>query len=168
MELLGQIIGIIAMCANVLSFQCKSNKRLVLVISVGTSLFAVSYLMLGQPSAAAFNIISAICSIACLKDKFKNKYVFGAIVALFLIATWVTYGGWWSLMLMTAQIVSSYTIMFRSGTFIRNARLFFISPVWLINNTVMCFTVGGIICEVISMVSVIVSFIRYKSTGFED
>lgn len=168
MELWGQIVSIIAMCANILSFQCKSNKRLVLVIGIGASLFAVSYLMLGQPSAAVFNIISAICSIVCLKDKLKNKLVFGIIVVSFLVATWFTYSSWWSLMLMAAQVVSSYSIMFKSGTFIRNARFFFVSPIWLINNTLMCFTVGGIICEVITMVSVVISFIRYKNTGFEE
>lgn len=68
---------------------------------------------------------------------------------------------------MIAQIAGTYAIMFRSGTFIRNMRLFFVSPVWLINNTVMCFTVGGIICEIITMVSIVISFIRYRKTGFE-
>jgi hypothetical protein len=32
----------------------------------------------------------------------------------------------------------------------------------------MCFTIGGIICEVITMTSVIVSFIRYRKVGFEN
>lgn len=168
MELLGQIISIIAMCAIILSFQCKSNKKLAVVMGTGALLFAVSYLMLGQPSAAIFNIISAICSIMCMKDSLKNKYSFGLIVVLFLVATVFTYSGWWSLLLMVAQLAGSYSIMFRSGKFIRNMRFFFVSPVWLINNTVMCFTVGGIICEVVTMVSVIVSFIRYKKTGFEE
>jgi len=71
-------------------------------------------------------------------------------------------------MLMAAQLAASYSLMFKSGTFIRNMRFFFVSPVWLINNTVMCFTVGGIICEIITMISVIVSFIRYRKTGFEE
>ena len=168
MELFGQIISIIAMCAIILSFQCKSNKKLVVVMGSGAFLFAISYLLLGQTSAAMFNIISVISSILCMKDSLKNKYSFGLIAVLFLIATWFTYSGWWSLLLMVAQLVGSYSIMFRSGKFIRNIRFFFVSPVWLINNTVMCFTVGGIICEVITMVSVIVSFIRYKKTGFEE
>lgn len=168
MEFGGQIISIVAMCAIILSFQCKSNKKLVVVMGSGAFLFAISYLLLGQPSAAMFNIISVICSVACMKDSLKNKYVFGVIFILFLVATWFTRNGWWSWLLMTAQVAGSYSIMFRSGKFIRNMRFFFVSPVWLINNTVMCFTVGGIICEVITMVSVIVSFIRFKKTGFEE
>ena len=167
MEFWGQSISIIAMVAIILSFQCKSNRRLVVVIGIGALLFAVSYFLLGQPSAAVFNIISVICSIVCLKDNLKNKFIFGIIVTLYLAATCFTFNGWWSLVLMAAQLAGSYSIMFRSGTFIRNMRFFFVSPVWLINNTVMCFTVGGIICEIITMLSVVVSFIRYRKTGFE-
>lgn len=167
MELWGQIISIIAMSAIVLSFQCKSNKKLVIVMGAGALLFAVSYLMLGQTSAAMFNIISVICSVMCMKESLKNKYSFGLIAVMFLTATVLTYSGWWSLVLMSAQLAGSYTVMFKSGVFIRNTRFFFVSPVWLINNTIVCFTLGGIICEVVTMVSVIVSFIRYKKSGFE-
>lgn len=167
MEFWGQSISIIAMVAIILSFQCKSNRRLVVVIGIGALLFAISYFLLGQPSAAVFNIISVMCSIVCLKDNLKNKFIFGIIVTLYLVATCFTFNGWWSLVLMAAQLAGSYSIIFRSGTFIRNMRFFFVSPVWLINNTVMCFTVGGIICEIITMLSVVVSFIRYRKTGFE-
>ena len=163
----GQIIGIVAMVAIILSFQCKSNRKLAVVIGTGALLFAISYLMLRQPTAAVFNLISVICSFVCMKDKLKTKTAFGIIVALYITATIYTYSGWWSMVLALSMIASSYSIMFASGTFIRNMRFFFISPVWLINNTVVCFTVGGIICEIITMVSVIVSVIRYRKTGFE-
>ena len=167
MELCGQITGILAMVAIILSFQCKSNKKLAFIYGAGAILFSVSYFLLGQPSAALYNIISAICSILCLKDTLKTKPAFWGIAALFVIATYFTYENWWSIVLMTAVLVTAYSMMFKSGLFIRNLRFFFISPVWLINNTVMCFTIGGIVCEVITMVSIIVSFIRYRKTGFE-
>ena len=168
MELWGQIISIVAMVAIILSFQCKSNKKLAFVYGTGAALFAVSYFMLGQPSAALYNIISAMFSIMCLKNSLKTKLNFGIIVALFVIATYFTYENWWSLILMTAVIATAYSMMFKSGTFIRNIRFFFISPIWLINNTIMCFTIGGLICEIITMTSVIVSFIRFRKTGFES
>lgn len=168
MELWGQIISIAAMVAIVLSFQCKSNRKLAFVYGTGAALFAISYFMLGQPSAALYNIISAIFSIMCLKNSLKTKFNFCIIVALFVIATYFTYENWWSLVLMTAVVATAYSMMFKSGTFIRNIRFFFISPVWLINNTIMCFTIGGLICEIITMTSVIVSFIRYRKTGFEN
>ena len=168
MEIWGQIAGIVAMVAIILSFQCKSNRRLAFVYGTGASLFAVSYFMLGQPSAALYNIISVICSILCLKDSLKTKFAFGIIAVLFVIATWFTYENWWSLVLMAAVIATAYSMILRSGIFIRNIRIFFISPVWLINNTVMCFTIGGIVCEIITITSIIVSFIRYRKTGFEE
>ena len=168
MELWGQIISVIAMVAIILSFQCKSNKKLAFVYGTGATLFAVSYFMLGQPSAALYNIISAVFSIMCLKERFKTKLNFGIIVALFIAATYFTYENWWSLVLMSAVVASAYSMMFKSGKFIRNIRFFYISPVWLINNTIMCFSIGGLICEIITMTSVIVSFIRFRKTGFEE
>lgn len=168
MELFGQIISVVAMVAIVLSFQCKSNRNLALVSGTGAGLFALSYFMLAQPSAAVYNIISAVVSIMCLKKSFKTKLNFGISTVVFIIATYFTYENWWSLILMTAVIGSAYCIILKSGSFIRKLRLFYISPIWLINNTIMCFTIGGIICEVITMISVIVSFIRYRKTGFED
>ena len=168
MELWGQIVGIIAMVAIILSFQCKSNKKLILVYGAGAAFFAISYFMLGQPSAALYNIISVIFTFMCMKNSLKTTFNFSIIVALFVIATYFTYENWWSLVLMSAVVITAYSMMYKSGTFIRNMRFFFISPVWLINNTIMCFTIGGIICETITMVSIIISFIRYRKTGFEN
>lgn len=167
MELWGQIFSLIGMVAIILSYQCKSNRKLVAVVGVGALLFAISYFLLGQPIAAMSNIIAVICSIVCLNERTKNKFVFVIIALLYVVATLFTFEGWWSLVFMVAQIAGTYAVMFGSGAFIRNMRLFFVSPVWLINNTVMCFSLGGIICEIITMASIIISFIRYRKTGFE-
>ena len=166
-----QGISVIAMVAIILSFQCKSNKKLVVVMGIGALLFSVSYFVLGQASAAVFNIIAVICSIVCLKDSLRNKYVFGILCVLYIVANIFTCEDccedWWSIVLMLAQAAGSYSLMFKSGKYIRNMRFFFVSPVWIINNTLMCFSIGGIICEIITMTSIIISFIRYRKTGFE-
>lgn len=168
MKIWGQIVSIAAMAAIILSFQCKSNKKLAFVYGTGASLFAISYFMLGQPSAALYNIISAIFSIMCLKNSLKTKLNFGIIMVLFALATYFTYENWWSLVLMSAVVTSAYSMMFRSGTFIRNTRFFYISPIWIINNSVFCFSIGGLICDITTMVSVLISFIRYRKTGFDN
>ena len=167
MGIWGQVVSVMGMIAIILSFQCKSNRNLVIVMGAGALLFAISFFMLDQPSAAVFNLISVICSVVCLKDNLKNKFVFGLIATLYVVATWFTADGWWQWLLMVAQLAGSYTIMFKSGTFIRNVRFFFTSPVWLINNTVVGFSLGGIVCEIITMISILVSFIRFRKTGFE-
>ena len=168
MQIWGQITSIVAMIAIILSFQCKSNRKLAFVYGTGATLFATSYFLLGQPSAALYNIISVIFSMMCQKDSLKTKLSFGIVVALFIIATYFTYENWWSLVLMSAVIVTAYTMMFKNGTFIRYIRFFYICPIWLINNTIMCFSIGGLVCEIITMTSIIVSFIRFRKTGFEN
>lgn len=167
MYLWGQIISVFAMTAIILSFQCKSNKMLTVVTGIGSLLFAFSYLLLGQPSTTFYNIITVIGSVTCLKESLKNKFVFGCITFLYILASVIAFDSWWTVVLMTAQVATMYSIIFRSGTYIRNMRFFFVSPVWIINNTLVCFSVGGLVCEMITMVSIIVSFIRYRKTGFE-
>ena len=100
-------------------FNVRATKSLLFVCGTGAALFAISYFMLGQPSTALYNIISAIFSTRCLKNSLKTKFNFGIIVALFVIVTYFTYENWWSLVLMTAVVATAYSMMFKSGTFIR-------------------------------------------------
>ena len=167
MYLWGQIISIFAMAAIVLSFQCKSNRMLTVVTCVGALLFAFSYLLLGQYSTTLYNIVTVIGSLMCLMRNLNKKLYFGIIVLLYILASVLAYDGFWTIVLMSAQIATMYSIMFKSGTFIRNMRLFYVTPIWIINNTLVCFSVGGLICETITLVSIIVSFIRYRKTGFD-
>ena len=167
MYLWGQIISIFAMAAIILSFQCKSNRMLTLVTAIGSLLFALSYLFLGQLYTTIYNIITLIGSFMCLNKDLKNKFVFAIIVLLYVLTSVITFENWWTVILMTAQVGSMYSIMFKNGTYIRNMRFFFVSPIWIINNTLVCFSVGGLVCEIITLASIIVSFIRYRKTGFD-
>ena len=167
MEILSQIVSIFAMMSIVLSFQCKSNKKLTACLALGAFLFAASYFMKGSYAGAALNILTLFANLACLKESLRKKWVFGIVALAFVVSTCFTMDSWWSWVLMAAQLSGIYAVMFKSGKFIRNIRFFFISPVWLITNTVVVFLIGGIICETITMASIIISFIRYRKTGFE-
>ena len=164
---IAQIIGIIGMVFNILSFQCKKNKHLVLALGTGSLLFSFNYLLLGAFSSAGFNIINILRSASVLNKKTHNNAVFAGICLLYTAVTVFTYEDFWSIILLASQLAAVYAILYKNGGFIRKIQFFVVSPVWLINNIFMAFTIGGIICEVFTIISVIVSFIRYGKNGFD-
>ena len=166
-KMAGQVISIIAMALNISSFQCKRNRNLFIVMGFGSLLFSVSFVMIGAYPSAVYNIINLIATCLVVKKSFQTKKCFILISILYIIGAIFTYDSLWSIVPMIAQILATYGMWFGDGAFIRKLRLFIVSPVWLINNTGFAFNIGGIICEVFMMVSAIVSFIRYRKTGFE-
>ena len=166
MEIWAQIIGIVAMCINIMSFQCKKNRNLFMMIGVGSLLFSVNFLMLGAYVSAVYNIISILRSALTLNEKLFTKKYFYMLCVLYVVATIFAYDNPWSIVLFAAQIVQTYTMWFKDGAVIRKAQICFISPAWLINNVIV-FSIGGILCELFVICSAIVSFLRFKKSGFE-
>jgi hypothetical protein len=54
----------------------------------------------------------------------------------------------------------------RDGRVIRRAQLFVISPLWIVNN-IFYASIGGVVCELFNIVSVLVSFLRFSKDGFD-
>jgi hypothetical protein len=61
---------------------------------------------------------------------------------------------------LTAQLVGTLAMWSRNGKTIRVLQLFCVSPLWLIHN-IFVFSIGGILCEVFNLGSIIVSLIRF-------
>ena len=166
LPLIAQGVGIVAMLFNIFSFQCKKNKHLVLMLGTGSLLFAVNYLLLGSLVSAGFNVVSILRSVAVLKKKTTAPSLFVAICALFIVVGALAYESVWTLILLSAMLASTWAMWFKDGAVIRKVQFFFVSPIWLINNIFVAFTIGGIICEVFTILSVLVSFVRYGKDGF--
>ena len=165
-RIIAQAIGIVAMVVNILSFQCKKNKNLFIVIGIGSVLFSISFLMLGAYVSAIYNVISIIRSTLALNKKFFTKTNFYVLCALYVIGTIFAYDNPWSIVLFAAQIVQTYVMWFKDGSIIRKAQYYFVSPVWIVNNIIV-FSIGGILCELFMMTSAFISYLRYKKSGFE-
>lgn len=164
--LVAQGIGIVAMLFNILSFQCKKNRHLMLMLGTGSLLFAVNYLLLGSLASAGFNVVSILRSVAVVNKKTTATPLFAVVCGLFVLVTVLTFDSIWTLALLAAMLASTWAMWYKDGAVIRTVQFFFVSPIWLINNIFMTFTVGGIICEVFTIGSVIISFIRYGKDGF--
>ena len=81
-----------------------------------------------------------------------------------MAGTVFVYDNPWSIVLFVAQIVQTYAMYFMSGSGIRRAQYFFVSPVWIVNNIIV-FSIGGIVCELFMMTSALVSYLRFGKSG---
>ena len=163
MELVAQMLSIVAMIISVLAIQIKKTSLFCLSTALTCTMFAVSYFLLGSPSSAAVNLICALRG-GFASYKTTRKIGYCIFICVLLIASCVfTYTGVLSICVCAAELVGTYAMWFASEIGIRKIKIFFQSPLWLINNIIV-FTIGGIITEVFAMASAAVFWIRFRRT----
>ena len=168
MELAAQIIGLVAAAFNIYAFQMKGNKYLYLLRAIGGTLFAISFFLKGAPTAALLNLACLLQgAILAVGPKWTNRYTLALVLAIFLGVGIFTYDGWLTILITVAQLVGAVAMFSRNGRVIRLSNFFFVSPIWLVNN-ILVFSLGGIITEGVTLVSILISFLRFGWNGFED
>lgn len=166
MNYLAQGVSIIGMLLSVFSFQCKSNRKLIFVQGLASTFFALSYIPSGAYDSMLCNVLNIVNMLLLMYMTKNRKLGYGIIFVLSVLMSLFTYTGPWTLVLMAQLLVGNFSLWFCDGATIRKVRFFFVSPVWFINNIFFAFNIGGILCEIFVMTSVIVSLIRYGKEGF--
>ena len=168
MEFAGQSVGVVAMLLMIFSYQCKNSRKLYIMQGAGGFLFATSFFMLGSSLSGLINLCNLVRAYFASKKECRTTKYFLISSALYLIPLAVNRSSWWSYALVAVQILSTYALIKCNGSTLRKIQFVVLSPAWLINNIFFSFSVGGILCEVFVMMSVVASFIRYKKSGFVD
>ncbi len=171
-ELIAQIIGIVAMAFNCLSYQQKSNKSLIFFQLAGSSLFAINYFMLGALSGAMLNFVSILRAVIFLnKDKTNAKHplwivVFSALSLGCYGLVFTVFGKEPSaqnlileLLPVLAMILSTVSYRYASAKMVRRFG-FACSPLWLTYN-IANIAIGAIACEVLNIFSLVIGVIRH-------
>ena len=170
-----QTIGIAAMVITVLSFQCRSNRNYFLCQEFSGAFFTVSFLIMGAWSGALMNLFGIVRPELLRREKFaKSGYTLLFLIA-FLIACTLTVAlisnEKWYLILMTstAQLAGTLGMWTRNGKTIRLCQLFVVSPLWLIYDAAIPIpSIGGILTEIINIISVFLALYRYRKIGFTE
>ena len=167
-----QLIGYIGTACALISYQCKKNRNYFL-FQMGCGIaFTVQFALLSSWAGMLLNIFSILRGIIfALGDKCKKPaylWLMELCFAASCIAAPLFFGEkWWiAALLFIAQGGGTLAMWSRNGKTIRIAQLFVISPLWIVNNVYYA-SIGGVVCEVFNMLSVIVSFIRFRKTGYD-
>ena len=176
MEFWIQAIGIVAMTLNVVSFQFKSKRKLLMCICAGSALFSVNMFMLGAVTGGIMNFLGVVRSLVYV-DKEKLPIPIKLVNALFILTYFISYALSFTvfgtepsarnliLELLPIIAMSAMTVAF-AGDNAKTVRLagFINSPCWLVYN-IFNNAIGGILCEVFALVSISSSLIRIDILG---
>ena len=186
LEIIAQIFGIIGMVFMISSYQVKSQKGLITVQLFGAIFFFINFLLLGVVKGvvligAVLNFIGILrCIVFSNKEKFhaeKKIWLIGFIISYFVayalvftvLGTEPTTRNLIVELFPVIGMISANIAFFKKDA--RSIRLlgFITSPAWLIYD-IINFTLGGVITESLSLVSIVLGIIRYdiKKKGEEE
>ena len=174
-----QAIGIAAMVMNIIAFQFKSKRNILLCMVAGSALFSVNMFMLGAVMGGIMNALGVIRSLVYMK-KDRLSIPIKAVTAVFIAAYLVAYALSFTLfgteptvrnfilelLPVIGMCAMTVTLSGDNAKVIRLSALIS-SPCWLTYN-IFNFTVGGILCEIFGLISVISSLIRIDILGKKD
>ena len=171
-EIIAQIIGIVAMTMNIISFLQKEHKTIILFQFFGSSLFVINYLMLGAPTGAMMNAIALVRAIIFTnKEKFHaDKAYWVYIFSMFYIAAYVmtftlfgkevnTVNLIVELLPVVAMVIQTISFVLPNAKDIRNFA-YAVSPLWLTYNAINA-AIGGVLCETFALISVTIGKFKH-------
>ena len=171
-DIIAQTLGIFGMLCAMLSYQCKTNRNYFIWQGMSGVFFSAQFIMIGAWAGLVFNAYNIVRAIIYQSKKSRSIGVIilleTLVVAATLTSIFVFKEAWWLVLLtFIAQATGTFSMWTKNGKTIRIAQLAVVSPFWLLYDALIPTpSVGGILCEVFNMASVLVSFIRFKKTGF--
>ncbi len=173
-EIIGQIFGIIGLFIFVMSFQCKNSKKLVFVQGIGGFMFFINFLLIGAYGGALFNLTILIRGLLYTK---KDEKIWRPLIVelLFTVAYAYSLSLVWGdavqIVITTLPYISllvmSILMWKENGKTIRRFQIFALSPAWIIHN-IINFTPGGLLTELLNVISSVISLVRFKKMGADE
>ena len=170
--LIAQTVGIVAMAFNILSYQQKGSKGVIVMQLFGGALFSVHFFMIGATVGGILNLIGTLRAVVFSnREKFKADHIFWLylFITLYLgsyVLAFTVFGRPFTPVMALVELLpviamTATTFGFRSAGAKTIRRFSLISsPSWLVYNIVFV-SVGAIICEVFSLFSIIIGMLRY-------
>lgn len=172
-EIIAQLFGVFGLIFTAISFQEKNNKKFFIKQGFAGFMFFMNFLIIGAVSGALFNLVNLVRGALFAKNKneilpFVITEVLYTVCFVFSLSFIADKPFQIFLSSLTFLALAFMTIFMwkGNGKHIRYFQLLFVSPAWLIHN-VFNFSLGGILCEIFAMASVVISLFRYRADGFE-
>lgn len=167
-EITGQIFGWVAALFNFISFQSKSQKKLLIFNFLTASSICISYLFLGAFSGMVLNIVCMLRSLAYgfLSNTPKMKKTWRIVMPVAMgICGLFSWQGMSSLLVIIALILNTIYLASPNVQKIRYS-IIFTSSLILIYNIIFSIW-GGVFNEVIAISSSIIGIIRFRNKSVE-
>lgn len=171
METFAQILSIAGLACVVASYQQKKKSALIAVQATGGALFAVHYLMLGAYAGFLLNTIAVFRGIVFYKERSgkSGKIWVGVISALCVLAYVLTFVAFGTPPTLGNLILESLptigmvvlTISFNMTHAGQIRALGFINSAGWLTYNIAHLSIGGIGCEIMCVISIIIGILRH-------
>ena len=162
--IIGQLLGVVAIILGIISYQVKTDKKLLFVLMLNGAVFAVHYYLLGAMPAAVMNTIGVVRNIVYYRKdkKFYNPVLIPAIFAVIMgVMGLLSWQGPESILVIAGLVINTVCVSFKNLQNIRKSILV-TSPMVLVYDA-YAGSIGGVIYEAMVVVSSIIGIIRYKN-----
>ncbi len=162
-EIIGQVLGYVAAALFAISYQIKKNTPLIIIQTVGTVTFCLSYLFLGRMDGFAINTVCVVrnLSFCVLRPRTRLSYTVTALLMVAMTVVGVfTWDGPLSLLISLPLIINTFFLSLGIPQVLRKSVVF--TSTGLLFYNIFVGSPGGIISEGISITSSIVGIIRYR------
>ena len=160
---IAQIVGFLGAAILILSYQCKDSKRLFAMQMSANAVYIVHFFMLGAYSGCVNLLISFLRNLMLFRSDLKWTQAKGWMwfyIGLNILMAGLTWKDLFSIFPCVAMITMTIVMWTRDGKKIRLASLLVNSPAWLTYD-IYTMSYSGILCELFSMISVLVSIKRF-------
>ena len=133
--LLIHVSGLVALALNVVALVCTCERSLRLRSGVAGMIWALNNFLMGANVAAALSVVSAgrtAASAVTLGERRARSVVFAGFAALTLAVGLWTWGGWASLLMVGASLLSTYAVFHLTGRSLRWVMVT-VSALWMFN-----------------------------------
>ena len=163
--LIGHVFGFISVGLFFYSYQRTQKSKIMIIQTVATALSCVQYLLIGAFSGFALNIVCIVRNfIFFYRDRNRStKLTSPILLALCLaVVSIFSWEGIHSLLITLGLVVNTICMgVFNTKTF---RKTILISSSLILVYNIFAFSYSGILSESISLISVIIGIIRYRST----
>ena len=133
--LLIHVSGLVALALNVVALVCTCERSLRLRSGVAGMIWALNNFLMGANVAAALSVVSAgrtATSAVTLGERRARTIGFTIFALLTLAVGLWTWGGWASLLMVAASLLSTYAVFHLTGRSLRWVMLA-VSALWMFN-----------------------------------
>ena len=172
MDFIAQVVGILGMAMNSISYQAKKQRNIILFQFFGSLFFMVNMFMLGKVMGGLLNIVGIFRALVYMnKDKLKHIYLLTALFFALYIASYVatfTVLGMEAnsrnllveILPLIGMISTNISFVMKDARSIRYS-VFINSPSWLLYNFLGVPAIGGILGECFNIISAVTALIRH-------
>lgn len=160
-EIVGQILGVIAFFIAFASYQMKSRNKLLVLQIMLTLVMSAHYFCIAAYPAMAMNLFGVVRNIVYYRnDIFRWKYIPVIFTIMMFLIGIFTSSGAWSVLVIAGLTINTYCLSFKNPQHFRISLLITCSLVLLYD--IIVFSLGGIMLESISIISALIGIFRNR------